>query len=365
MYLRTLAAIKPVIVVPAIVLLLAAPCAAEYPAPREGDFVLRNFQFASGQSLPELRMHYRTLGRPERDDRGIVRNAILILHGTTGSGAQFLRPEFAEELFGPGQPLDATRYYLILPDNIGHGQSTKPSGGLRGRFPRYGYLDMLAAQHRLVTEDLGVNHLRLVMGTSMGGMHTWLWGQTYPDFMDALMPMACVPAQISGRNRAWRRIVIDSIRNDPEWNNGNYQKQPRGLRTALQMMYVMSSNPVRRLAESPTLAAADEALNRYVQERLASADANDMLYAFEASHDYDPAPGLEKIRAPLLAINSADDLINPPELGILEREISRVPDGRAIILPLSDKTQGHGTHTAAAVWKQNLLDLLQRTDPAR
>jgi homoserine O-acetyltransferase len=355
----------PVFAAPVLVLLLTALCAAEYPTPREGNFVLRNVDFASGESLPEVRMHYLTLGQPQRDEKGIVRNAILILHGTTGSGSQFLRPEFADELFGPGQPLDATRYYVILPDNIGHGKSTKPSDGLRGQFPRYGYRDMVAAQHRLLTEGLGVNHLRLVMGTSMGGMHTWLWGQTHPDFMDALTPMACVPAQISGRNRVWRRVVIDAIRTDPDWRDGNYEVQPRELRTALGMMYLMSSNPVRRFAESPTLAAADEALDRYVQERLASADANDMLYAFEASHDYDPAPGLAKIRAPLLAINSADDLINPPELGILEREISRVQGGRAIILPLSDQTQGHGTHTVAAVWKHFLSEFLERTNPLR
>jgi homoserine O-acetyltransferase len=284
--------VKQTAVTPVLVLLLSVPCAAEYPVPQSGNFVLRNFEFRSGQSLPEVRMHYRTLGRPERDAQGVVRNSILILHGTTGSGSQFLRPEFADELFGPGQPLDATRYYLILPDNIGHGESTKPSDGLRGQFPRYGYRDMVAAQHRLLTEGLGVNHLRLVMGTSMGGMHTWLWGQTHPDFMDALMPMACLPAQISGRNRVWRRIVIDAIRTDPEWRDGNYERQPRGLRTALAMMYLMSSNPVRRFSESPTLTAADDSLDRYVKERLASADANDMLYAFESSHDYDPAPGL-------------------------------------------------------------------------
>jgi homoserine O-acetyltransferase len=356
------AANKPILGALVLVMLPSTLLAAEYPTPQAGDFVLRNFEFASGESLPEVRMHYLTLGQPQRNQLGVVTNAILILHGTTGSGSQFLRLEFADELFGPGQPLDATRYYAILPDNIGHGKSTKPSDGLRGRFPRYGYRDMVAAQRRLLTEGLGVNHLRLVMGTSMGGMHTWLWVQMYPDFMDALMPMACVPAQISGRNRVWRRIVIDAIRTDPEWNNGNYEMQPRGLRTAVQMMYLMSSNPVRRLAESPTLASADEALDRYVKERLAAADANDMLYAFEASHDYAPGPGLEKIRAPVLAINSADDLINPPELGILEREISRVPDGRAIVLPFSDQTQGHGTHTVAAVWKHYLSEFMERTD---
>jgi homoserine O-acetyltransferase len=333
--------------------------AAGYPPPNEADFVLRDFHFRSGESLAEVRMHYLTFGTPDRDADGIVRNAILILHGTTGSSAQFLRPEFAEELYGSGKPLDVSRYYLIIPDNIGHGKSSKPSDGLRARFPRYGYRDMVEAQHRLLTEGLHVDHLRLVIGTSMGGMHTWLWGQTYPEFMDALMPLGCAPTQISGRNRAWRRVIIDAIRNDPEWQNGDYGSQPRGLRTALQMSYLMSSNPVRRLAEAPTLAAADEALDRYVAERITEADANDTLYAFEASRDYDPAPGLEKIVAPLLAINSADDLINPPELGILEREIKRVPRGRAIVIPLSDKSQGHGTHTCAALWKDYLAELLE------
>jgi homoserine O-acetyltransferase len=335
--------------------------AAEYPAPQEGSFVLKDFRFRSGESLAEVRISYLTFGKPQRDEDGPVRNAVLILHGTTGSSAQFLRPEFAEELYGPGQPLDATRYYLIVPDNIGHGNSTKPSDGLRAAFPKYGYRDMVEAQHRLLTEGLGVNHLRLVIGTSMGGMHTWLWGQTYPEFMDALMPLGCLPTQISGRNRAWRRVIIDAIRTDPEWQGGEYRSQPRGLRTAMQMSFLMSSNPVRRYAEATTLAAADEALDKYVNERLAGADANDTLYAFEASHDYDPGPGLEKIVAPLVAINSADDLINPPELGILEREIKRVPRGRAIMIPLSDQTQGHGTHTCAAIWKDHLVELLQQS----
>jgi homoserine O-acetyltransferase/O-succinyltransferase len=335
--------------------------AAGYPPPQEADFVLRDFRFHSGESLPEVRVHYLTFGRPERDANGNVRNAVLILHGTTGSSAQFLRPEFAEELYGPGQPLDVSRYYLIIPDNIGHGKSSKPSDGLRAQFPNYGYRDMIEAQHRLLTEGLGVHHLRLVIGTSMGGMHTWLWGQTYPEFMDALMPLGCVPTQISGRNRAWRRVIIDAIRDDPEWQGGEYRSQPRGLRTAMQMSYLMSSNPVHRFAEASTLAAADEALDRYVAEKLADADANDTLYAFEASRDYDPGPGLEKIVAPVVAINSADDLINPPELRILEREIKRVPRGRAIMIPLSDKSQGHGTHTCAALWKDHLAELLQQT----
>jgi homoserine O-acetyltransferase len=338
---------------------------AAEPKPQERDFILKDFHFQSGESLPEVRMHYLTFGEPRRDGQGIVRNAVLILHGTTGSSAQFLRPEFAGELYGAGQPFDVSRYYLIVPDNIGHGKSAKPSDGLRGRFPKYGYRDMVAAQHRLLTEGLDVNHLRLVIGTSMGGMHTWLWGQTHADFMDALMPLASLPVQISGRNRVWRRIVIDSIRTDPEWMGGNYQTQPRGLRTALAMSYLMSSNPLRRFTEAPILTAADEALDRYVEERSATADANDTLYAFEASRDYDPGPGLEKIKAPLLAINSADDLINPPELGILEREVKRVPRGRAIVLPLSDQTQGHGTHTSAALWKEYLVDLLDETNSSR
>ena len=336
--------------------------AADFPAPKEGDFVLRDFRFRSGETLPEVRMHYRTFGAPQRDAQGQVNNAVLILHGTTGSSAQFLRPEFAGELYGPGQLLDASRYYLVIPDNIGHGQSSKPSDGLRARFPKYGYHDMVAAQHRLLTEGLRVDHLRLVIGTSMGGMHAWLWGETYPDFMDALMPLGCLPTQISGRNRAWRRVLIDTIRNDPEWKGGDYESQPRSLRTALSMIYVMSSNPVRRQEEAPTLAAADAALERYLAERLRDADANDLLYAFEASRDYDPGPDLEKIKAPVLAINSADDLINPPELGILEREIKRVARGRAIVLPLSDQTQGHGTHTIAALWKNYLAELLAETE---
>ena len=336
--------------------------AADFPAPKEGDFVLRDFRFRSGESLPEVRMHYRTFGTPQRDAQGRVSNAVLILHGTTGSSAQFLRPEFAGELYGPGQLLDVSRYYLVIPDNVGHGQSSKPSDGLRARFPKYGYHDMVAAQHRLLTEGLRVDHLRLVIGTSMGGMHAWLWGETYPEFMEALMPLGCLPTQISGRNRAWRRVLIDTIRNDPEWKGGDYESQPRSQRTALSMIYVMSSNPVRRQEEAPTLAAADAALERYLAERLRDADANDLLYAFEASRDYDPGPDLEKIKAPVLAINSADDLINPPELGILEREIKRVERGRAFVLPLSDQTQGHGTHTIAALWKNYLAKFLAETE---
>ncbi len=332
--------------------------AADYPAPTEGDFVIKDFAFRSGETLPELRIHYRTIGTPRRDAAGRVTNAVLITHGTTGSGAQFLSPNFAPELFGAGQPLDAAQYFIVLPDGIGHGKSSKPSDGLRAKFPRYGYRDMVEAQYRLLTEGLGVNHARLVMGTSMGGMHTWLWGQTYPDFMDALMPLASLPTQIAGRNRAWRRLAIDAIRQDPEWQGGDYTRQPQSLRTGAQMLYLMSSNPVLRQAETPTLAQTDAALDAFVANYLKTGDANDYLYALEASADYDPNPGLERITAPLLAINTADDLINPPELGILEREINRVKHGRAIVFPLTKLTRGHGSHTVAALWKNELLKLL-------
>jgi homoserine O-acetyltransferase len=336
--------------------------AADYPPPTEGDYTIRDFKFTSGETLPELRVHYRTLGKPQKDAEGKTTNAILIMHGTTGSGAQFIRPEFAGELFGKDQPLDATKFFIVLPDGIGHGKSSKPSDGMHAKFPRYGYLDMIEAQYRLLTEGLGVNHARLVMGTSMGGMHTWLWGELHPDFMDALMPLASLPTQISGRNRAWRRTVIDAIRNDPAWDGGDYKTQPPSLRTAAEMLWFMSSNPVLRQKEAATLPKTDELLDKFVEKIIKTDDANDVLYAVEASHDYDPGPNLEKIRAPLLAINSADDLINPPELGILEREIKRVPRGRAVVIPLSDKTRGHGSHTIAALWKDQLMGLLKETE---
>ena len=344
------------------ILAASSAFAADYPAPTEGNYIVRDFKFASGETLPELRLHYRTLGKPQKDAQGKTTNAVLIMHGTTGSGAQFIRPEFAGELFGKDQPLDATKFFIVLPDGIGHGKSSKPSDGMHAKFPRYGYIDMVEAQYRLLAEGLGVNHARVVMGTSMGGMHTWLWGELHPDFMDALMPLASLPTQISGRNRAWRRLIIDAIRNDPDWHAGDYTAQPPSLRTAAQMLWFMSSNPVLRQKEAPTLTGTDAALNKFVDSYIKTDDANDVLYAVEASHDYDPGPNLEKIRAPLLAINSADDLINPPELGILEREIKRVPKGHAVIIPSSDKTRGHGSHTVAALWKDKLMSLLKGTE---
>ena len=332
------------------------------PATAEGDFVVKNFQFRSGESLPELRLHYTTLGKPARDAQGRVSNAVLILHGTGGTGHQFLSPIFAGELFGPGQLLDATRYYIVLPDGIGHGKSSKPSDGLHAHFPQYDYDDMVAAQHRLLTEGLGVNHLRLVMGTSMGCMHSFVWGETFPSFMDALMPLACLPVQIAGRNRIWRKMVMDAIRNDPEWKSGEYSAEPQqALRTALDLLLIAGSAPLYVQKTYPTRDAADEGLEDYFKARSAALDANDLLYAVNASRNYDPSPQLEKITAPAMYINSADDFINPPELGIAEREIKRVKNGRFVLLPITDETRGHGTHTRAAVWKQYLDELLEKS----
>jgi homoserine O-acetyltransferase/O-succinyltransferase len=347
------------------VAMLAGPwaVAADLPPQKEGDFVIHNFKFASGETLPELRIHYHAFGEPKRDSHGVVRNAVLIVHGTGGNGGSLIRPEFAGELFGAGQPLDATRYFIVLPDALGHGKSSKPSDGLHARFPRYGYNDMVESEYRLLTDGLGVKHARLIMGTSMGCMHTWLWGEQHAGFMDALMPLACLPTQVSGRNRVWRKLISDAIRNDPDWNGGDYKAEPPSLRTALEMTWLVGSNPPLRQKEAPTRAQADSVIEAYVNKNMALDDANDVLYQVEASFDYDPGPGLEKISAPLFAVNSADDLINPPELGILEREIKRVPHGKAVVIPYSDQTRGHGSHTFAVLWKQYLEELLRESQP--
>jgi homoserine O-acetyltransferase/O-succinyltransferase len=349
------------------ILALLSPSAAaqSLPAPTQGDVVLRDFKFASGETLPELKLHYRTLGTPHRDAAGVVRNAVLILHGTGGSGAGFLADSFAGVLFKPGQLLDASRYFIILPDGVGHGQSSKPSDGLHARFPHYGYSDMVTAQYRLLSEGLGVNHLRLVMGTSMGGMQTWLWGETYPEFVDALMPLASLPVQIAGRNRMMRRMVIDSIKNDPEWNNGEYKSPPRGLTAAVYTLLFMTSSPLQWQKQAPTREAADRMFDNLVNRQLSHTDANDMLYAFAASRDYDPAPKRESIQAPLVAVNSADDQVNPPELGILDREIKRVKRGRYILIPISEQTRGHGTHSLPEIWKPHLAQLLEEPEQRR
>lgn len=329
----------------------------------EGDFTMRDFRFASGESLPALRIHYRTLGQPRRDAHGVVRNAVLVLHGTTGAGGNFATPVFAGELFGAGQPLDTTQYYIVLPDGIGHGQSSRPSEGLHARFPHYTYDDMVDAQHRLLVEKLGVTHLRLVMGTSMGGMHSWVWGARYPGFMDGIVPLASAPTQIAGRNRMLRRMAMEDITSDPEWKGGDYTTQPRGLRAALQMLWVMTSAPLVQQHDAPTRQQADSLIDAFLDARMRTMDANDMLYAFNASRDYNPEPTLERITAPLLAINSADDQVNPPELRIVERLMPRVARGRFLLIPISPATRGHGSHTVAALWKAPFADFLGSLPP--
>jgi homoserine O-acetyltransferase len=350
---------------------IAAPrpaAAAEAPDPSrhfEGEYVAQNFHFASGETLPELRIHYTVLGKPHRDAHGHVDNAVLILHGTGGSGHNFLTDKFSGVLFGKGQLLDTTKYFIILPDGIGHGQSSRPSDGLHAHFPQYAYEDMVAAQYAAVTQGLQVDHLRLVLGTSMGCMHTWMWGEAHPEFVDALMPLACLPVQIAGRNRVWRELVIDAIRSDPEWRQGEYRSQPVGaLRTAAGLLLIAGSAPIQMQLALPTRDAADQFVQKYMERELQDLDANDFLYQVSASRDYDPSAGLENIRAPVMWINSADDFINPPDLGIAEREIKRVPKGRFVLLPASDQTHGHGTHTWAAVWQQYLGQLLESPPPS-
>lgn len=335
--------------------------AADYPAPQEGTYVVKDFQFKSGERLPEVKLHYYTLGTLKKDASGRAQNAVMVLHGTGGSGRQFISDRFAGVLFGPGQLLDASKYFIILPDNVGHGQSSKPSDGLRMRFPHYEYDDMIELQYRLLTHGLGINHMRLVMGTSMGGMHTWLWGEQHPDFVDALMPLASQPIEIAGRNRMMRKMIMDDIRTDPEWNNGDYTKQPHGLVAALDTLLVMGSAPLQMQKEDPTRGQADAALEKFITEHMKTTDANDMIYYFDASRNYNPEPQLEKITAPLTAVNSADDFINPPELKIVDRDIQRVKQGKFVLLPITDQTRGHGTHTLPAIWQQHLADLLQRS----
>lgn len=338
--------------------LLAVPVPARLAAQTDsGTYLIRNLRFADGGTLPELRLHYVTLGRKDRP-------AVLILHGTGGSYRQFLGPIFAGELFGPGQPLDAASHYIILADGIGHGASSKPSDGLHAKFPRYTYGDMVLAEYRLVTEGLGVRHLRLVLGTSMGCMHAWMWAENYPSFMDGIVPLACLPAQIAGRNRLWRKTAIDAIRSDPAWNKGEYTTQPQGLVTAQALVLMVSGSPNYYQRLGPTRDSADAYLGQFHKRMLAGgfADANDALYALDASRDYDPSPRLEQITTRVLAINFADDQVNPPELGIMERLIPRVKTARFILVPADERTVGHGTHTKAVVWKQYLTAFLKEFD---
>ncbi len=326
--------------------------AADYPAPKDGEWIARDFKFHTGEVMPELRLHYTTVGEPSGQP-------VVILHGTTGSAASMLTPAFAGELFGPGQPLDAAKYYIIIPDAVGHGRSSKPSDGLRMKFPQYNYDDMVEAQYRLIKEGLGINHVRLVFGNSMGGMNTWLLGAKYPDFMDALVPMASQPSEMASRNWMLRRMLLETIRNDPEWNNGNYTTQPKFMKIASLFFNIATNGgSLAYQKTAPTGAAAD----KFVSDRLAAplnADANDVLYQWGSSRDYNASPGLERIQAVLLAINSADDERNPPETGIMEREIKRVKNGQLYLIPASDDTRGHGTTSMAKFYKQQLQDLLQ------
>ena len=341
----------------ACVFLAALPAFAVYPEPKQGDWIARDFRFHTGEVMPEVRLHYRTIGEPTGEP-------VLVLHGTGGSGASMLGKAFADELFGPGQPLDASRYYIILPDALGTGKSTRPSDGLRAKFPAYNYDDMVSAQYRLVTEGLGVKHLRLAIGNSMGGMQAWLWAERWPAFMDAAVPMACLPAAMSGRNWMLRRLLTQSIRNDPEWNGGNYTAQPRGMQTHLTYFALATSGGNEALyKQAPTAAAADALVAR----RLAApftGDANDTLYQWESSADFDASAGLERIEAAVLAINASDDERNPPELGVMEREMKRVKNGCYLLLKGGPDTAGHGTTGMARLYKQELEALL-RSAPRR
>jgi homoserine O-acetyltransferase len=344
---------------PLLLLAAAIACQAQQFPNTEGDFLAKNFTFHTGETLAELRLHYTTLGAAQRDPAGHVRNAVIVMHGTGGTGRAFLGPGFAGELFGKDQPLDITKYFVILPDAIGHGGSSKPSNGLHMKFPHYDYEDMVKADYRLVTEGLGVDHLRLVMGTSMGAMHSWIWGYLYRDFMDALLPLASAPVEIAGRNRMFRAMIMQAIQSDPDWKDGEYTKPPlNGLIAAQYALWMMTSSPLQLHKTNPTHEKADAAVAA-LRERAARVDANDMLYQYDCSTDYNPSPHLGEIKAPLFAINSADDEVNPPELGILEREIRKVAHGRYILIPTSEETRGHGTHSRAAVWKQYLVELLK------
>ena len=331
--------------------------------PREADYVIKDFKFRSGETLPELKIHYLTLGHPVRDSVGTIQNAVLVLHGTGGTGRQFLSPQFANVLYPAGGLLDTTRLYIILPDGIGHGNSSKPSDGRKMKFPHYDYDDMVEAQYRLVTQYFGIKQLRLVMGTSMGGMHTWVWGETHPEAMRALMPLGCNPVEVAGRNRLWRYMILDAIRSDPAWHDGDYVNQPSsGLRTAADLLIIAGTAPALMQREMPKRDTVERYLDRALPARIAQLDANDLLYQVDASRNYNPEPNLEKITAPLVWVNSADDFINPPELGLGDKLITRVKHGRFVLIPASDQTHGHGTHTWADFWKDDLASLLKDSE---
>ena len=357
---------------PALLALTAVPAFAQAPAPdypptqwpiQDGTYVIHNFRFGTGESLPELKLHYLTLGQPHRGADGRVDNAILLLHGTGGSAHSLLNPVFSDVLFGPGQPFDITKHFIILPDDIGHGESSKPSDGLRMNFPHYDYDDMVRSQHTMLLDGLHVDHLRMIFGTSMGCMQSFVWGETYPDFMDALMPMACLPIELAGRNRAWRYMAMQMIRKDPAWDNGNYTTEPlEGIRGADDLILIAGSAPLYWQKSYPTRAATEAFVDKSLDNAIAHTDANNFLYYVNASRNYNPEPKLETITAPMLWMNSADDFINPPELGIAQKLVTRIPHGKFILIPISDATRGHGTHTVASVWKSDLIQFLTETE---
>ena len=338
-----------------------APESSPWPT-KDGTFDIANFHFKDGETIATLHLHYLTLGQPHRDHAGHIDNAILLLHGTGGSAHSLLNPVFSDVLFGPGQPLDITKYYLIFPDDIGHGESSKPSDGLRMHFPHYDYDDMVASQHTMLVDGLHIDHLRLIFGTSMGCMQSFVWGETYPHFADGLMPMACLPVEIAGRNRMMRYMAMQAIRLDPAWDHGNYTTEPTlGIRTANEFLLVMGSSPLQMQKNEPTRASAEAYVERYVAATVPRVDANNLLYYVDASRNYDPSAKLATITAPVLWINSADDFINPPELGIAETMVKRMPHAKFILIPISDATRGHGTHTQAAVWKNYMIEFLHQT----
>ena len=330
---------------------------------KDGAVVLKDFKFGTGETLPELKLHYLTLGAPHRNAAGHTDNAVLLLHGTGGNAHSLMNPLFSNVLFGPGAPLDITKYFVILPDDIGHGESSKPSDGLHAHFPAYDYDDMVRSQHMML-EEIKVDHLRLILGTSMGCMQSFVWGETYPDFMDALAPFACLPVEIAGRNRMTRYMIIQAIKQDPAWMGGEYKTEPLdGLRAANDILLILGSSPLQMQKQAPTREQAEQYVDHYLERTMAATDANNMIFYVNASRNYNPEPRFETISAPLLWINSADDFINPPELGIAEKMVKRIPHGRFILLPISDATRGHGTHTVAAVWKDYLIEFLRQTEP--
>ena len=340
-----------------------APSASAYTGV-PGDYIAHNFHFGSGETLPELKLHYLTLGNPHRDARGHVDNAVLLLHGTGGDAHTLFNPLFSSELFGSGQPLDITKFFLIFPDDIGQGDSSKPSDGLRMKFPHYDYDDMVTSQHQMLLEGLHVDHLRLILGTSMGCMQSFVWGETFPNFAHALMPLACNAVPLAGRNRMTRYMAIENIERDPAWDHGNYTTEPiEGLRTANEMLLIMGSAPLQMQKNYPTRAKAEAFVDHYLERTVASTDANNLIYYVDASRNYDPSHHLDRITVPVMWINSADDFINPPELGIAQQQVKQMPHAKFVLLPISDATRGHGTHTVAAIWKDYLIELLKESEP--